>query len=73
MTKGEIIEALQGVERSLTKARDEIGGVADIIEARLRTEKELADSLIYGAVCHALGILEEQITRIGNQITKLTK
>jgi len=57
----------------LIKAHDEITGVADFIEARLQTEKEFADSRVYGTVCHALGILEEQITSIGNQITKLKK
>lgn len=73
LTKEEMIEALQGVKRPLIKAHDEIEGVADFIEAWLQTEKEFADSRVYGTVCHALGILEEQITSIGNQITKLKK
>ncbi|PWB00886.1 hypothetical protein C5O23_11230 [Duncaniella muris] len=73
MTKEEYIEALQGVKRPLIKAHDEIAGVADFMEARLQTEKEFADSRVYGTVCYALGILEEQITSIGNQITKLKK
>lgn len=73
MTKEEMIEALQGVKRPLIKAHDEIEGVAAFMEARLQTEKEFADSRVYGTVCHALGILEEQITNIGNQITKLKK
>ena len=45
---------------------------ADFIEARLQTEKEFADSRVYGTVCYVLGILEEQITSIGNQITRAT-
>lgn len=73
MTKEENIQVLQGVKRPLIKAHDEIVGVADFIEARLQTEKEFADSRVYGTVCHALGILEEQIASIGNQITKLKK
>ena len=73
MSKEEIIEALQGVKRPLIKAHDDIDGVAAFIEARLQTEKEFADSRVYGTVCHALGILQEQITSIGNQITKLKK
>lgn len=73
MTKEEYIEALQGVKRPLIKAHDEIAGVADFMEARLQTEKEFADIRVYGTVCYALGILEEQITSIGNQITKLKK
>lgn len=70
MTKEEIIEALQGVKRPLIKAHDKIAGVADFMEARLKNEKELADSRVYGTVCHVLGILEEQITSIGNQLGK---
>ena len=41
ITTEEYIEALQGVKRPLIKAHDEITGVADFIEARLQTEKEL--------------------------------
>ena len=73
LTKEEIIEALQGVKRPLIQAHNDIEAVANFIEARLQTEKEFADSRGYGTVCHALGILEEQITSIGNQITKLKK
>lgn len=73
MSKEELIEALQWVKRPLIKAHDDIEAVADFMEARLQTEKEFADSRVYGTVCHALGILEEQITSIGNQITKLKK
>ncbi len=73
MSREEIIEALRGVKRPLIKAHDDISAVADFIEARLHTEKEFADSRVYGTVCHALGILEEQITSIGNQLTKLKK
>ena len=73
LTKEEIIQALQGVKRPLIRAHNDIEAVADFIEARLQTEKEFADSRVYGTVCHALGILEEQITSIGNQLTKLKK
>ena len=73
MAKEEIIETLQGVKRPLIRAHNDIEASADFIEARLQTEKEFADSRVYGTVCHALGILQEQITSIGNQITKLKK
>lgn len=67
LTKEEIIEALQGVKRPLIQAHNDIEAVANFIEARLQTEKEFADSRVYGTVCHALGILEEQITSIGTK------
>ena len=73
MTQEEIIETLQGVKRPLIQAHSDIEAVANFIEARLQTEKEFSDSRVYGTVCHALGILEEQIASIGNQLTKLKK
>lgn len=73
MTKDEIQEALQGVKRPLIKAHGEIAGVADFMEAKLTTEYDRAMSREYGSVCRVLGILEEQITSIGNQLTKLKK
>ncbi len=73
MTTEESRQALQGVKRSLIKAHDEISGVADFMEARLTTEYDRAMSKEYGKVCQTLGILEEQIATISNQITKLKK
>lgn len=73
ITREENIEALQGMKRSLIKAHDEITGVADFMEAKLTTEYDRAMSKEHGIVCHTLGILEEQITEIGNQLTKLKK
>lgn len=73
MTKAESIESLQGVKRSLVKAYNEISGVADFMETKLTTENDQAMSKEYGSVCRTLGILEEQITEIGNQITKIKK
>ena len=73
ITREENIEALQGMKRSLIKAHDEITGVADFMEAKLTTEYDRAMSKEYSIVCHTLGILEEQITEIGNQLTKLKK
>lgn len=73
ITREENIEALQGMKRSLIKAHDEITGVADFMEAKLTTEYDRAMSNEYGSVCRTLGILEEQITEIGNQLTKLKK
>ena len=73
MTKAESIESLQSVKRSLIKAHTDISGVADFMETKLTMEYEQAMSKEYGSVCRTLGILEEQITEIGNQITKIKK
>ncbi len=71
MTKDENIQSLRSVKRSLIKAHDEITGVADFMETRLTTEHDMAMSREYGSVCRTIGILEEQITEISNQLTKL--
>lgn len=73
ITREENIEALQGMKRSLIKAHDEITGVADFMETRLTTEHDMAMRREYGSVCRTLGILEEQIAEISNQLTKLKK
>ncbi len=73
MTTEESRQALQGVKLSPLKAHDEISGVADFMEARLTTEYGRAMSKEYGKVCQTIGILEEQIATISNQITKLKK
>ena len=61
------------VKRSLTKARNEISAVAGFMEARLTTDYNLAMSKEYGRVCYILGIIEEQITQISNQLTNIKK
>lgn len=71
MTKDENIHSLRSMKRSLIKAHDEIVEVADFIEMRLTTEYDRASSIEYGKVCRVLGILEEQIAEISNQITKI--
>lgn len=73
ITKDENIQSLRSMKRSLIKAHDEIVGVADFMETRLTTEYDMAMSREYGSVCHTLGILEEQIAKISNQLTKLKK
>ena len=73
MTDEDNISSLRSVKRSLIKAYDEISGVADFMEARLATEQDRTMSKEYGKVCQSLGILEEQIATISNQITKLNK
>lgn len=73
MTTEENINSLRSVKCSLIKAHDEVSGVADFMEARLTTEYDRAMSKEYGRVCRTLGILEEQIASIGNQLTKLKK
>lgn len=62
---------LRSVKRSLIKAYDEITREADFMETGLTTEHDMAMSREYGSVCRTLGILEEQIAKISNQLTKL--
>lgn len=64
-------KALQAVKRCLIKAHDEIEGVADLFAPLLPTEYDQAMCREYGTVCRTLGILEEQIASIGNQINQL--
>lgn len=71
ITEEEKAQSLRSVKRSLIKAYDEITGVADFMETRLTTEHDMAMSREYGSVCRTLGILEEQIAEISNQLTKL--
>lgn len=71
MTKDENIQSLRSVKRNLINAHDSISGVADFMEMRLTTEYDRASSKEYGTVCRVLGILEEQIASISNQLTKL--
>ncbi len=66
-------QAVQGVKRRLINAHDEISGVADFMELRLTIEYDRTMSKEYGKVHQTLGILEEQIATIRNQITKLKK
>lgn len=73
MTAEENASTLRSVKHILEKARDEISGEADFMETWLTTEYELLGSEEYGRVCRVLGILEEQIAIISNQLTKFTK
>lgn len=70
MTTDEIKESFKSVKRNLINAHDSISGVADFMEMRLATEYYRASSKEYGTVCRVLGILEEQIASISNQLTK---
>lgn len=70
MTKNEIKQSLQLMEQILMKAHDDITGVADSMEEGLTTEEELSSSKEYGLTCHTLGVLEEQIAAISNQLKK---
>lgn len=69
--KEEKRKALQAVKHCLIKAHDEIEGSADFFELHLHNEYEMANCKEYGIICQALGILEEQIANIGNQINQL--
>lgn len=68
-TKAEIMQSLQLMEQILMKAHDEITGIADDMERQMTSEAELAESKEYGIACHTLGVLEEQIASISNQLT----
>lgn len=69
MTKDEIKQSLQLMEQILMKAHDDITGIADSMEEELMTEEELSSSKEYGIACNTLGVLEEQIASISNQLT----
>lgn len=71
MTADDAKESLRSVKRSLIEAYDKISGTLNFMEARLATEYDRAMSKEYGTVCRVLGILEEQIAEISNQLTKL--
>lgn len=71
MAKEEIMQSLRLMERILMKAHDDITGVADSMEEGLTTEEEMSSSKEYGIACRTLGILEERIEIISNQLTKL--
>ena len=73
LTNEEKREALRSTKSGLINAHAEISGVADGLEARLTTESDRAASGEYGAICRILGILEEQIAEVSNQLTKLKK
>lgn len=63
--------ALLAVKLCLIKAHDEIEGTVEFFESQLPSEYDRATSREYGTVCRTLGILEEQIASIGNQINQL--
>jgi polyhydroxyalkanoate synthesis regulator phasin len=71
LTSEESKNLLRDVKRRLINAHDEIMGTADYMENLLTTEAELAESREYGRVCEVLGVLEEQIAEVSNQLTKL--
>ena len=73
ITQEENIENLRIIKRSLLRAHDEVTRVADFMECRLKTETETAMSKEYGSACRALGILEEQITEISNQLNRINR
>ena len=70
IAKDEKRKALQTVKRYLIKAHDEIEETADLFAPLLPTEYDQAMCREYGTVCRTLGILEELIASIGNQINQ---
>ena len=73
MTKDEKIQSLRIVKRSLIRAHNEISEEVDFMEAKLTTESDRAMSREYSSVCRALGVLEEQIARISNQLNRINR
>ena len=71
MTVEENRDSLRSVADSLKKAHKEISKVADKMETWLTTEYELLGSREYGRVCQTLGVLDEQIAKTSNQLSKL--
>lgn len=71
MTKEEYTDCLKKMKSSLISAHDSIMGIADLMEAMLPTEADLANSKPYVLVCYVLGTLEERVADIHNVINKL--
>lgn len=69
MTIQERINILKRVKRSLIEAHREIEAVCASMEAKPAAEYEATVCKEYGSVCRVMGILEEQISEISNQIT----
>lgn len=73
ITQEENLENLRIIKRSLLRAHDEVARVVDFMESRLKMESETAMSKEYGSACRTLGILEEQITEISNQLNRINR
>lgn len=73
MTKDEKIQSLRIVKRSLIRAHNEISEEVDFMETRLTTEYAMAMSQEYSSACRVLGVLEEQIARISNQLNRINR
>lgn len=71
MTIEENKRALRSVKHCLISAHKDIESIADHFELQLTTEQEQAASAEYMTVCRILGIFEEQIANIRNQINGL--
>ena len=63
-------KALQEVKRCLIEAHYRIEATADLFAPLLPTEYDRAMCREYGMICRTLGILEEQIGSIDNQLKK---
>lgn len=73
ITQEENLENLRIIKRSLLRAHDEVTRVVDFMEAKLTTEFDRAMSEEYSSACRALGVLEEQIARISNQLNRINR
>jgi uncharacterized small protein (DUF1192 family) len=71
MTKEENRLALCEVKFLLLGALDRISILTAEIERNLNTEAEAAESSAYGTARHTIGVLEEQVAEISNQLRKL--
>lgn len=71
MQEGAAKEALRKAKRSLIKVHDDIEATTTLIEGDFATEYNRSISVEYGLLCRTLGVLEEEIAEISNQLTKM--
>lgn len=71
MTKEKSRQALREMKFHLLGALDRISILTAVIERNFNTEAEAAESPVYGTACQTIGVLEEQVAKISNQLRKL--
>jgi hypothetical protein len=73
MKKEEELMILHGVQNSLAMAQFEMVSALNAIEANLGTWSAIDGCRTYGKICRSLGVVEEEITRINNEIKRVKK
>lgn len=71
MAPEEMRKMLSAVKSKLLAAYHDAEKCATVMEEFLDNDANLAENKAYGEVCQILGMLEEMITSINNQLNKL--